>query len=161
MRSLTLITPFVEASPRLLAVGDAWCRLAAEASPETLAAALLPWFFSESYLEDDGQRRRTLRGLAQTVARVPATTLERMLAGLQRWSGSRSRDLGRISAPTLVVMAGADLLTPDAEAIAAAIPGAKLHVVPEAGHAVALEAPESVNRALVAHLRPAQSIKTC
>ena len=58
-------------------------------------------------------------------------------------------------------MAGADLLTPGAEAIAAAIPGAELHVVPEAGHAVALEAPESVNRALVAHLGRAQPIKTC
>ncbi len=154
VRSLTLITPFIDASPRLLAVGDAWCRLAAEASPETLAAALLPWFFSEAFLSDEGRRRRSLRGLAQTVVRTPARTLERMFAGLQRWSGSRSHDLGRISAPTLVVMAGADLLTPGVGAIAAAIPGAKLHVVPEAGHAVALEAPESVNRALVAHLGP-------
>src|SRR5689334_21183233 len=46
VRSLTLLTPFVEADARLLAVVDAWCRLAAEVAPETLARVLLPWMFS-------------------------------------------------------------------------------------------------------------------
>ena len=40
VRSLTLITPFVRANPRLLAVTDAWARIAAEGSPETLSRAL-------------------------------------------------------------------------------------------------------------------------
>ncbi len=152
VKSLTLITPFVEASPRLRALGEGWHRVAAEASAETLAAALLPWFFSTGFLADDAARGRTLRGLAQTVARVPAATLERMAKGLADWSGTRTGDLANVSVPTLVIAAGEDLLTQGAETIANAIPGAKLVVVEGAGHAVALEAAEAVNEAIAAHL---------
>jgi pimeloyl-ACP methyl ester carboxylesterase len=153
VRSLTLITPFVEATPRLLALAEGWSRLAAEATPTTLAAALLPWFFSNDFLADAAARGRTLRGLSQTVARVPASTLERMVAGMASWSGTRGEDLAKVSVPTLVVAAGDDLLSPNAEDIAKAIPGARLLVVPGAGHAVALESPDSVNDALSEHLR--------
>lgn len=152
VRSLTLITPFVTATPRLRSLGEAWSRLAAEATPETLAAALLPWFFSDAYLAEAAQRGRTLRGLAKTVARVPAATLQRMVAGLEAWSGSRQDDLVRVTVPTLVIAAGADLLAPDAPAIAEAIPGAKLERIAGAGHAVALEAPALVNEAILRHL---------
>ena len=152
VKSLTLITPFVEASPRLLAICDGWRRMAAEASPETLAASLLPWFFSSGFFADPGARGRTMRGLAQTVVRVPATTLDRMMAGMASWSGSRSGDLASVSIPTLVVVAGEDLLTPGGEAIADAIPNAKILVVEGAGHAVALEASDAVNEAITAHL---------
>lgn len=152
VRTLTLITPFVEVSPRLAAVADAWARLAAEASPDALAAALLPWFFSPRLLADPAARARTLRGLAQTLARVPAAALARATAGMARWSGTRTADLAVITAPTLVVAAGDDLLTPDAAAVAAAIPGAKLVTVAGAGHAVALETPDAVNDAISAHL---------
>ncbi len=86
------------------------------------------------------------------MARVPAATLERMAAGMASWSGTRAGDLASVSAPTLVVVAGEDLLTPGAEAIAQAIPGAKLLIVEGAGHAVALERPDEVNGALRAHL---------
>jgi pyruvate dehydrogenase E2 component (dihydrolipoamide acetyltransferase) len=152
VRSLVLITPFVTASPRLVAIGEGWRRMAAEATAETLAAALLPWFFSSGFLADEAARGRTLRGLAQTVARVPSGTLDRMTAGMSSWSGSRADDLAKVSVPTLVVAAGEDLLTPGARAIAEAIPSAKLLVVEGAGHAVALECPETVNEAIVAHL---------
>ncbi len=152
VKSLTLITPFVDASPRLVAIGEGWRRAAAETTPETLAATLLPWFFSASFLGDAAARGRTLRGLAQTVARVPARTLDRMTAGLEAWSGTRASSLGQIAVPTLVVVAGEDLLTPGAEAIAAGIPGATVLVVDGAGHAVALEAGDAVNDALASHL---------
>ena len=152
VRSLTLVTPFVEAGPRLLAVTDGWCHLAAEVAPATLARALLPWFFSSAFLADERARERTLRGLAETAARVPAATLARSAAGLRAWSGTRGERLSEIAAPTLVVAGGGDLLTGGGEAIAAAIPGARCVVVAEAGHAVALEAPEPVNRAIRDHL---------
>ena len=152
VKTLTLITPFVEATPRLLAVGAAWGKLAGEASSEALALALLPWLFSPGFLSDEGAQGRTLRGLAQMVARVPANTLERMTAGLEAWSGSRRDDLSDLSVPTLVVAAGEDLLTPDASEIAQAIPQATLLRVETSGHAVALEEPEAVNEAILAHL---------
>ena len=67
------------------------------------------------------------------------------------WSGTRVDDLAKLSVPTLVVAAGEDLLTPGSDAIARAIPAARLHVEPRAGHAVALEAPDAVNRAIADH----------
>ncbi|MFN8544551.1 MAG: alpha/beta fold hydrolase [Candidatus Binatia bacterium] len=152
VRSLTLITPFVVADARLLAVLEAWVALAAEARPETLARALVPWMFSRELLADDRARERTVRGLAEIAARVAAAPLARTAAGLRAWSGTRGGDLGRILAPTLVVVAGGDLLTPAAHAVADAIPGATRLVVPGAGHAVALEAPEAVTRAILEHV---------
>jgi pimeloyl-ACP methyl ester carboxylesterase len=152
VRSLTLIAPLVRADPRLISVIDAWCAMAGESSPTTLAAALLPWMFSNAYLADEGHRNRTLRGLAQTVTRVDADALRRWGAGLREWSGTREADLERVAVPTLVIVAGDDLLTPGGESIAAAIPGAKSVVVASAGHAVMLEAPDAVNEALLGHL---------
>jgi pimeloyl-ACP methyl ester carboxylesterase len=152
VRSLTLITPFVTASTRLRAVAEAWQRVASEASADTLAAFLAPWLFGEELLADDARRARTLRGLAASVARAPAATLARAAAGMAAWSGSRAEALAGIAAPTLVLAGGADLLTPDAGTVSAAIPDAKLVSVPGAGHALAIEAAEAVNAALKQHL---------
>jgi pyruvate dehydrogenase E2 component (dihydrolipoamide acetyltransferase) len=152
VRSLVLLTPFAAATPRLLAALDAWRRVAAEASPATLARALAPLLFSDALLADAARRERTLRGLAASAARVPAATLARTAAGLAAWSGTRERDLARIAAPTLVLAGGADLLTPGAEAVARAIPGARCVVVPGAGHALASDAPDAVADAVASHL---------
>jgi len=53
--------------------------------------------------------------------------------------------------PTLVIVGAQDAITPprEAEAMAKAIPGARLAVIPEAGHLTPLEQPEEFNR----HLR--------
>ncbi|MFN3673938.1 MAG: alpha/beta fold hydrolase, partial [Bosea sp. (in: a-proteobacteria)] len=59
--------------------------------------------------------------------------------------------LGRIAAPTLVLVGEGDLITPVAEAqeIAAGIgPSARLVVVPGAGHLSTLEAPERLSQEL-------------
>jgi pyruvate dehydrogenase E2 component (dihydrolipoamide acetyltransferase) len=152
VKTLTLITPFLEVSPRLRAVGEGWRGMAAQATSEVLAASLLPWFFSSDFLADDKARMRTLRGLTQTVARVPARTLDRMIAGMSSWSKSREADLARIAVPTLVISAGEDLLAPHATSIIDGIPGAVCLVVEGAGHAVALESPDAVNRAIMEHL---------
>jgi YbgC/YbaW family acyl-CoA thioester hydrolase len=57
--------------------------------------------------------------------------------------------------PTLIVVGEHDELTPPAgqEALAASIPGARLAVIPGAGHLPPLEAPETVTRVLAAFLR--------
>lgn len=59
--------------------------------------------------------------------------------------------LAAISVPTLVLVGDCDSLTPPehSEEMAAAIPGARLVVVPECGHGSTLEQPEAVNRALL------------
>lgn len=59
-------------------------------------------------------------------------------------------ELPRIACPTLVAVGEEDRATPPrfARAIADGIPGARLHVIPRAGHLSALEAPDEVNRLL-------------
>lgn len=152
IRSLTLITPFVRAGARLRAVVEAWSRIAAESSAEALARFLVPWLFSERLLADDVRRGRAVRALVQTAPRVSPATLERSARGLLAWSGTQEANLGHIAAPTLVITAAEDLLTPDGEAIAAAITSARCVRIAGAGHAVGLEAPDAVNEAICAHL---------
>lgn len=55
-------------------------------------------------------------------------------------------ELSRITAATLVIVGADDVATPVAksEAIVAAIPGARLEVVPDAGHSSTIEQPEAV-----------------
>jgi 3-oxoadipate enol-lactonase len=151
VRSLVLITPFLEVTPRLLAVLDAWCRVAS-AGGDALAAMLLPWLFSDDLLGDDARLRVVRRGLADTAGRVSTATLERTAAGLRSWSGTRSEDIAKLVAPTLVVAGAADLLVPEAADLARRIPPAHCESVPRCGHAVSIEAPEALNAALARHL---------
>jgi pimeloyl-ACP methyl ester carboxylesterase len=59
--------------------------------------------------------------------------------------------LSAVSVATLVLVGDSDPLTPPdrSEEMAAAIPGARLVVIPQCGHVATLEQPEAVNRALV------------
>ena len=127
-----------------------------DVSLELLARVLAPWLFSERFLADASVRERTLRGLEAMLARVPANTIERAAAGAAAWSGTRTdADLEAIAVPTLVLVAQADLLTPGGEAIGQAIPGATTIVIPDAGHALAIEAADRVTAALTQHLSQA------
>lgn len=62
--------------------------------------------------------------------------------------------LGEVDAPTLVLVGEHDTETPlsYAELLVAGIPGARLQVIPGAGHISSAEAPEAVNAALRGHL---------
>jgi 3-oxoadipate enol-lactonase len=64
-------------------------------------------------------------------------------------------ELGRISAPTLVLVGADDPATPpeQAELIAAGIPGARLLVLPNAAHLLNVEQPEMFDAAVLEHLR--------
>jgi pimeloyl-ACP methyl ester carboxylesterase len=59
-------------------------------------------------------------------------------------------ELARISVPTLVITGANDLLVPPAEseALARAIPGSQLNIIPHAGHLVAFEQPDKFNHVL-------------
>jgi pimeloyl-ACP methyl ester carboxylesterase len=69
------------------------------------------------------------------------------------WSGSRTSNVSELTVPTLVITAGADLLTPGSSALGLAIPGATLCVLENVGHAAASEAAAAVCAALLSHLR--------
>ncbi len=157
VRSLTLLAPLLRVASRLEAVSQAWCELAVQTTPGVLATALLPWFFGSATLADARRRERMARGLATTLAQVNAESLVRSRAGMLAWSGTRESELGKIGVPTLVVTAGDDLLTPAGEKVAESIPRARLERIDGAGHAVGLEAPQEINRAILAHLSAASS----
>ncbi len=100
--------------------------------------------------------------------KAPPDVREVVVGGLRRCSPSvvhgdftacdrfdvRER-LNEIQIPALVVCGEEDRLTPVAysEFLASNINGARLQIVPEAGHMVMLESPDSVNRAIGAFLR--------
>jgi 3-oxoadipate enol-lactonase/4-carboxymuconolactone decarboxylase len=64
------------------------------------------------------------------------------------------RDLPTLSAPTLAIAGAQDPATPPEhlEAVAAAVPGARLLVLPHAAHLASWEQAEAVNAALLVHL---------
>ena len=131
---------------------DLWCAAAESGGPALVAKATLPWLFGDETLGDPRARERVERGLADIAARVTPAALRRWAAGVTAWSDSRSEALPSIATPTLIVAGGRDLLTPGAEALSQALPRAKCVVVSNAGHAVALEAADAVNEALLNHL---------
>ena len=90
---------------------------------------------SELILENAEARRRLLRGEPTAIA------------GLALAEHDLSRALRSIAAPTLVIWGGNDKVAPlrTGQAVAGVIPGARLAVIPGAGHEPQLEAPQRFN----------------
>lgn len=97
-----------------------------------------------------------LDGAVAAMARIAPDAL----AGAVRCLPTHDRraDLARIAVPTLVVVGEHDAETPPAyaEALATAIPGARLAVVPGAGHLTPTERPEAFHEVLVPFLAGAR-----
>jgi pimeloyl-ACP methyl ester carboxylesterase len=107
---------------------------------------------------------------ASTVAGRPAVTaeLERSIStadregvidALRAMADRRDSQplLSAIPCPTLILAGAEDVLIPpnESEAMAQAIPGAQLSVIPGAGHLVNLEAPEAFQETVVSWIRHA------
>jgi non-heme chloroperoxidase len=89
--------------------------------------------------------------------KLPARVWKTVLAEL--FATSDIDHLGRIAAPTLIVWGERDAFfsREEQDRLAAAIPGARLMVYPETGHAPQWERPERVANDLVAFMREAGS----
>ncbi len=111
---------------------------------------LLPMLLHEDRL-NDARLTGIVTGMAERVGRE--AFIRQQTAILAR---PDSRDiLPDVKAPTLVLCGKEDALTPMAEhkAMAEAIPGAELVVVPHCGHLAPLERPDAVNTAMRRWLR--------
>ena len=66
----------------------------------------------------------------------------------------RRGDLARIKVPTLVMVGEDDIISPpdEARSLAAAIPNARLEVIPAAGHMAPFENPDAANQAILRFL---------
>jgi 3-oxoadipate enol-lactonase len=130
---------------------EAWKRLRLDAldageTPASMADGVL-----RSIMAPDVDDRAVAAAVA-SMSRISAAGLRAAIECLPTHD-VRAR-LGEIAAPTLVLVGERDEETPlsYAEALAAGIAGARLQIIPGAGHISNLEAPEAVNIALREHL---------
>ena len=119
------------------------------------ASAAVSAFLPKLARRDDAARaaRRSSPSLRERILATSPQAIADALHGLAARADSRPT-LAEVRVPTLVLVGAEDVLTPPAEseAMAAAIPGARLEVVPRAGHLANLERPDAVNAALAAFL---------
>ena len=116
-------------------------------SAQPAIEAMLPRLFSPSLRPEATPRRQVEAMMAGTAARA--------VADGQRGLAARPDSLGllpTLAVPALVLVGEHDVLTPpsEAERMAAALPNARLGVVPQAGHLSNLENPDAFTRALLA-----------
>lgn len=97
--------------------------------------------------------RASLTAKARLRTMIEGTRVETIVAALEgmKQRPDRSGVLSSINVPAAVIVGEHDRITPvpEAEAMAEALPNAKLVVVSDAGHMTPIEAPETVNRALM------------
>ena len=117
-----------------------------------IADAMIPRLLDPASLHnrDLGDRVRRI------MLRQSTDTLEADLTAMRERPDSTPL-LAGISIPTLVVVGDHDALTPpsDAQAMADAIPGARLVTIPAAGHLTPMERPGAVAKALAEFFAPA------
>ncbi len=113
---------------------------------EALLSQSLPFILHPSRLDDPAMVALNVR-MGRTVGVEAMARQQEAIIGR---ADSRPA-LGAISVPTLVMVGDSDRLAPPdrAQEIAAGIPGARLIIIPECGHAAPTERPDIVNRALV------------
>lgn len=102
------------------------------------------------------KRPEVIAHLTSMMERATPAGVAAALRGMAERRDARA-DLRQIAVPALVVVGADDVITPPeaARQLAAAIPGAELAVISEAGHMAPLEAPDAVNTALRRLLRRA------
>lgn len=117
---------------------------------DSVFAAMLPKLFSPLTRERQPQIiERVHEMMVKTPARAVAGALRGMAA-----RPDRTQELARLTLPTLVLVGEDDAITPpdDARNMAAALPNARLDVIPDAGHLAPLENQAASNRAILAFL---------
>jgi pimeloyl-ACP methyl ester carboxylesterase len=124
-------------------------RLALESGAQAVTGTFVP-----RLLAPDADPRLLSRASA-LAAGATAQGIADALRGMAE-RPDRTAELSQWRWPSLVVAGERDQIVSAAEgsALAAAIPGARLHVVANAGHVPMMEAPREVAQLLVPHLRP-------
>jgi 3-oxoadipate enol-lactonase len=153
LRSLILVETSAEPEPaenvgryRLLNLVARWFGL------RLVAGRVMPILFGQKFLNDPEREDERARWRALLLAN-DRRGITRAVTGVIERDGV-SASLDRIAVPTLVVVGDQDVATvPEkAERIAAAIGGARLVVIPGAGHSSTIEEPAAVNLAIAAFL---------
>jgi 3-oxoadipate enol-lactonase len=147
LRGLALIdTRAANDTPEGRAGRDTMIELAKTSGPRAVAEAMLPKMLAPTSLET---RPEIVAELKAIMENCPAQTIQHALAAMRDRPDFRPT-LGRIAAPTLIIVGDADAITPQAEAdeMHNAIRGSMLNVIPGAGHTPPLEQPLQVSRSI-------------
>jgi pimeloyl-ACP methyl ester carboxylesterase len=115
-----------------------------------VAERMLPKLLSAS---TQASRPQVVAAVREMILTTSPAGIVRALRGMAARPASFDL-LPQIQCPTLILVGAEDTLTPpaDSEAMAQAIPAARLEVIPAAGHLSNLEQPAAFNRALGAFL---------
>ncbi|MEZ7128170.1 alpha/beta fold hydrolase [Nonomuraea sp. AD125B] len=113
---------------------------------DVLVSEVLPGLIGPTTRERRAMVFGRVKGLVQSAPPGAVAWAQRAMAGRPDSTGT----LAALKVPLLVVVGEEDDLTPpaEAEAMAAAVPGARLEVIPKAGHLSAVEQPEAFNAAV-------------
>jgi pimeloyl-ACP methyl ester carboxylesterase len=153
VRSLSLLStmPFVDELMRefLAAMGAARERL----SPQDVFTLGAPWLFTHRFLQNPGAVLMARRMSLQNPYPQPLDAYRRQCAA-SLTHDTRAR-LGRIRAPTHVVVGAEDVLTPPymSRLLAEHIPGATLTIIPGGGHGTFMEQAAAHDAAMIGFLR--------
>lgn len=151
VQALALLDTRAEADSAVARAGrDAAAVKAQQAGAAAIADEMLPRLLGPASLAHP-----KIAAVAQRMmAEQPVAGIVGALAGLRDREDSRPT-LATITVPTLVVVGEHDVITPpaDAAAMAAGIPGARLVIIPGAGHLSPIENPRAVNAALRSLIR--------
>ena len=148
VRSLVAMNTTGHVPPEMWPLGqpvrDA-CRAAAEGGDGGAVLDLLaPATYSPAFRQKFARELATRRQLVASIPKEWFAGLEVLLGCLKDLDLLPS--LGGIRSPTLVLAGGADLTFPVqyAQVLASRIPGARLHIVPDGSHAMAIEEPDVI-----------------
>jgi pimeloyl-ACP methyl ester carboxylesterase len=117
-----------------------------------VAGQVMPIMFGQTYINDSARKAERDHWRARMIANDRVGVQRALAAVTDR--PSIEGELGKIVAPTLVIVGDEDVATVPAKAeqIRDGIAGSKLVVIPHAGHSSTIEEPQAVNAAIASFL---------
>lgn len=147
LRSLFLADTVSEVGPELRLVIEGWREAARLGDPDLFFLVTTPWNFSPDFVATHAALLDAARVRYRDLDFPAVVRLcDAFLSSVDFTNG-----LGRVAAPTCIVVGERDLLKGPAYAdiLHRAIPGSDVHIIAGAGHAVCWEQPAEFNRLLV------------
>jgi aminoacrylate hydrolase len=148
---LVMVSTWTHCDPWFRRLFDARRAMYREAGSELHAQFHPLWLYPPDYVNAHDEEIEQERRIAVAGAPPVEVSIGRIDAIM---AFDRRRDLGRIRAPTLIVAADNDYITPSyhAQALARAIPGSQLVVMNGGGHSLSKTRPEEFNRTVLEFL---------
>lgn len=137
-----------EASQR---ISDSWIAAHKAGGLDLRETISIPWLFSSRFLAANSAM---LEGLKQMAGMLDWNAVVRLINGVKEHDARNW--LHTLTVPTLILVGNEDRLTPryQAELIQERLLGAKLEVIPYAGHVLHIEAAEAFSHAISRFCRP-------